>query len=90
MSDLKSNEIVKVLDVLIGNTEAIGESDEDERRLGNLETLIGVTNWCMDGLQYAMDSGQGRQEASMHKIGYTAQCALDEYREWIDGLLCNR
>ena len=86
----ESKEITKLLDVMIGKTEAVGESDEDERRLDNLRTLIDVTNWCMDGLQFAMDSGQGRPEASMREIGYTAQSALDEYRSWIDDLLCNR
>ena len=85
----ESKEITKLLDVMIGKTEAVGESCEDERRLDNLQTLIDVTNWCMDGLQFAMDSGQGRPEASMREIGYVAQSALNEYRSWIDDLLCN-
>ena len=84
---LKSNEITKVLDVLIGEVEAIGETNADERRFDNLKTLIDVTNWCLDGLQFAMDSGQGRAEASMHMIGYTAQSALDEYKTWLNELL---
>ena len=84
---LKSNEITKVLDVLIGDVEAVGETNADKRRLENLKTLIGVTNWCLDGLQYAMESGQGRVEASMHKISYTAQLTLDEYKTWLNELL---
>ena len=86
----ESKEIIKLLDTTVGKTEAVGDSIADEHRLDNLKTLIDVTNWCMDGLQYAMDSGLGRPEASMHEIGFTAQCALDEYREWIDGLLSNK
>ena len=84
---LKSNEITKVLDVLIGEVEAVGETNADERRLDNLKTLIGVTNWCLDRLQYAMESGQGRVEASMHTISYTAQLILDEYKTWLNELL---
>ncbi len=87
MGRLKSNEITKVLDVLIGEVEAVGETNADERRLDNLKTLIYVTNWCLDGLQYAMESGQGRVEASMHTISYTAQLALDEYKTWLNELL---
>lgn len=84
---LKSHEITKVLDVLIGEVEAIGETNADERRLDNLKTLIDVTNWCLDGLQFAMDSGQDRAEASMCMIGHTAQLALDEYKTWLNELL---
>ena len=63
--------------------EAVGETNEDNRRLDNLKTLIDVTNWCLDGLQFAMASGYGRPEYSMAEISYTAQCALDEYGTWI-------
>ena len=87
MGKLKSDEITKVLDALIGEVEAVGESNADERRLDNLKTLIDVTNWCLDGLEFAMESGQGRVEASMHTISYTAQLALDEYKAWLNDLL---
>lgn len=88
--EIESKEITKVLDILIGKTEATGSQIEDNRRLDNLKVLIDVTNWCMDGLQYAMDSGQGRFEVSMREIGNTAQSALIDYKEWIDGLLCDK
>ena len=87
MERLKSNEITKVLDVLIGEVEAVGETIADERRLDNLKTLIDVTNWCLDGLEFAMESGQGRVEWSMQEISYKAQGALDEYRTWLNNLL---
>ena len=83
----EAREITKLLAVTIGNVEAVGETNEDERRLDNLKTLIDVTNWCMDGLQFAMVSGYGRAEYSMAKISYTAQCALDEYGRWIADIL---
>lgn len=87
MGRLKSYEITKVLDVLIGEVEAVGDSNADERRLENLKTLIDVTNWCLDGLEFAMESGQGRVEASMQEISYTAHGALDEYKTWLNDLL---
>ena len=83
----ETREITKLLDVLIGKTEAVGETYEDECRLDNLKTLIDVTNWCLDGLQFAMESGYGRAEYSMAEISYTAQCALDEYGRWIADVL---
>lgn len=79
----KTKEITKLLNVLIGDVEAVGETNEDNSRLDNLKTLIDVTNWCLDGLQFAMASGYGRPEYSMAEISYTAQCALDEYGTWI-------
>ena len=87
MTRFEASEITKLLDVLIGKTEAVGETNEDERRLDNLKTLIDVTNWCLDGLQFAMASGFGRAEYSMAEISYTAQCALDEYGRWIADIL---
>ena len=83
----ETHEITKLLDMLIGEVEAIGETNEDNRRLDNLKTLIDVTNWCLDGLQFAMASGYGRPEWSMAEISYTAQCALDEYGKWIAEVL---
>lgn len=86
----ETKEITKLLNVLIGDVEAVGEANEDERRLDNLKTLIDVTNWCLDGLQFAMASGYGRPEYSMAEISYTAQCALDEYGMWIADILDER
>lgn len=83
----EAHEITKLLDALIGKVEAVGETNEDERRLDNLKTLIDVTNWCLDGLQFAMASGYGRPEYSMAEISYTAQRALDEYSTWITDVL---
>ena len=83
----ETNEITKLLDTLIGKVEAVGETNEDNRRLDNLKTLIDVTNWCLDGLQFAMASGYGRPEWSMAEISLTAYRALDEYGKWIAEVL---
>lgn len=76
-------EITKLLDNLIGPVEAIGETHADERIHKNLETLVDVTNWCLDGI-YQSSSTCGRPEYSMHKVGYDAKCVLGEYRRWLD------
>ena len=83
----ETKEITKLLNVMIGEVEAVGETNEDDRRLDNLKALIDVTNWCLDGLEFAMASGYGRPEWSMAEISYTAQCALDEYGKWIAEVL---
>ena len=86
----ETNEITKLLDVLIGDVEAVGETNADERRLDNLKTLIDVTNWCLDGLQFAMASGYGRPECSMKRISCTAQIALCDFETWINEILEER
>ena len=83
---LDSTEIIKVLNNLIGRTEAVGETNTDEVRLRNLKTLIDVTNWCLDGILFASETC-GRPEASMHEIGWTAKCALDDYARWLRQVL---
>ena len=83
----ETKEITKLLDALIGQTDAVGETHEDGRRLDNLKTLIDVTNWCLGELYDAMESGCGRAEYSMAKIGHTACSALDEYGKWIAEVL---
>lgn len=81
---LDSTEIIKLLNLLVGPVEAIGETNADIVRLRNLKTLIDITNWCLDGLQFANDSALGRWEASMQEIGKTANEALCSYAEWLD------
>lgn len=79
---LTENEIIKLLDNLIGPTEAYGDSAVDEKILKNLKTLIDVTNWCLDGIQQSSRT-RHNTEYSMRKIGETAYSALLEYADWI-------
>ena len=83
---LKSHEIIKVLDNLIGPTGAVGDSNVDEWRYERLKVLIDVTNWCLNGVQFA-SSACGRPEGSMHKIGWDAKCALDEWHTRLGEIL---
>jgi len=81
--DFESKEIIKLLDKLIGCTEAVGETNADEKIEQNLMTLIDVTNWCLDGI-YQSSETMGRPEYSMNKIGFRAKCALLDYKNWLD------
>lgn len=82
MNKLSSEEITKLLDILIGSVEPIGETNYDEKVLENLKTLIDVTNWCLDGIAYARDY-INRPEWSMNRVGFDAQCAMQEWAEWL-------
>lgn len=85
MRAFESKEIIKLLDHLIGNTIAVGESNADEKTLENLKVLIDVTNWCLDGVHQSSET-IGRPEWSMNLVGFTAKGALDDYRVWLNEL----
>ena len=82
MSKLESKEIIKLLEILIGDTEAIGETNHDEKALENLKTLIDVTNWCLDGIMQSSETC-GAVEYSKHLVGFHARCAIEEYMRWL-------
>lgn len=82
MEKLDSSEIIKLLDNLIGETEAVGDSSADEIILDNLMTLIDVTDWCIDGVAKSSKT-RNRQEWSMQFIGKGAFKALLRWKEWL-------
>ena len=78
--DFNSDEIIKLLDTLIGNTEAVGETNADDEALGRLEVLCEVTDWCLDGIHFASNTWN-RNEASMQRIGMTAMNYLKALKD---------
>ena len=80
MNKLSSNEIIKLLENLIGQTEAVGDSAQDKKIEENLMTLIDVTNWCLDGIMQSSETCD-KFEYSMHLVGWRAKCALTDYME---------
>lgn len=82
MRKLNSNEIINLLDNLIGQTEAVGDSALDEQVEKNLMILIDVTNWCLDGIMQSSETC-GKVEYSMHLVGWRAKCALADYLKWL-------
>ena len=82
MEKLDSGEIIKLLENLIGRTEAVGDTLTDERIEDNLMTLIDVANWCIDGVAQSSET-KNRTESSMRRIGERAFGALLEWKEWL-------
>lgn len=83
MSKLDSNEIIKLLEILIGETEAVGDSAQDKEIEKNLMTLIDVTNWCLDGIMQSAET-RDRIEYSMRIVGTRAYGAMLDYKKWFD------
>lgn len=85
---LDHDEIIKLLDNLIGATNPCGSEAEDKRRLKRLKVLIDVTNWCLLGIKQSAEY-QHCMESSVREIGQTAITTLDEYRTWLNEVLEN-
>lgn len=83
---MNDKEIIKLLEILIGQTETIGDSAVDDKIESNLKTLIDVANWCMDGVSQSA-STRHRPEYSMRKVGERAFSALCEWEEWLKELI---
>ena len=83
MANFSSDEICKIVDKLVGEVEATGESHEDARRLENLKNLIDLTDSCLDKIHLASFSST-RYEASMRKIGRYALQYLADSAEWFE------
>ncbi len=80
---MTASEIIRLLEILIGTTNAVGETNADEQIHKNLQTLIDVVNWGLESI-HTSSFTCGRPEYSMHNVGYDAKCALDEWRMWLE------
>lgn len=80
---LKSDEIIRTLDVLIGGTEPVGDEAVDEAREANLKTLIDVTNWCLDGVTSAAEHHRHSLCLSERRTAERAFGAMEEWYEWL-------
>jgi hypothetical protein len=85
---MTGSEIIKLLDIVIGSTNATGSASVDDERLKNLRVLIDVTNWCLDGIKQAAET-RHRPENSMREIGETAFGAIAEYKDWCEVVFNN-
>lgn len=83
---MNDHEIIKLLGILIGDTEAVGDSNIDKKREANLKTLIDVANWCLDGIHQSSFT-RHRPERSMRDIGERAFASLVEFREWLNDVI---
>lgn len=79
---MNAKEIIKLIDILIGGTEAVGDSAVDRTVEENLKKLIDITNWCLDGIANSATT-RHRHEGSMRVIGERAFSTMCEYHEWL-------
>lgn len=79
---LNNDELIKVVDVLIGETTAVGESNADEQIMKNLKAAIDLVDWLLDGIAESAKT-RHRFEGSMKDIGMTAFNTLNEWKYWL-------
>ena len=77
---MTSNEIIRIIDGLIGPTEPLGAIELDEERLQNLKYLIDITNWCLDGILRSAESCADLTS----KNGVLAFATMLEYKTWFE------
>ena len=85
MTKFNHNEIEKLLDTLIGNTEPVADSAIDEQINENLMLLIDTVNWCLDGVY---DAARHRKSpyGSQRVVGERAYAAMLEWKEWLENI----
>lgn len=79
---MAASEIIRLLDILIGTTQAYGSTEMDDIAFENLQVLEEITEWCLDGIQLAAQDWN-RPEASMGRIGFEAKNELIYEKDWI-------
>lgn len=83
---LTANEIIRLLNVLIGSVCPVADSSIDRSINENLMTMIEVANWM---LGYICGSASHRHSpyGSVKNIGERASAALLDWKEWIEEVL---
>ena len=71
MSNLSSDQIIDVVDALIGEIEPVGESHTDRYRKDNMHKLIDVLDCFLDNIRSVIPY-KDRTEASMKEMGESA------------------
>ena len=88
MDVFESQDIIKVLNALIGPVCATGDSAKDGVVLENLGNLIDVTTWCIENIRESAYD-RARPEDSMKRIGKKAFETLVDYHDWLERLTYN-
>lgn len=86
MSKMKSCEIIKLVDLMIGPTTAVGESNIDNEIEKNIKNAIDIVNWLLDGIAESAKT-RHRPEYSMRNIGERAFSAMCEWKDWLDNII---
>ena len=82
MRKMTPEEICKLLDILVGNTEPVADSAIDAETNENLKALIDIGNWVLDGMWYAARHRKDPYYSSQ-TVGERAYATMLEWKEWL-------
>lgn len=82
MNKMTSQEICKLLEIVVGNTEPVADSAVDPEREENLKTLIDIGDWVLDGMLYAAEHRKDPFYSSK-TIGERAYATMLEWKDWL-------
>jgi len=83
MTKMTSEEIIKLVDELIGETTACGESNADAQIDANLRKVIDVVDFLLEEVVQSAKT-RHRYEGSMRQIGERAFSAMCDWKHWLD------
>lgn len=83
MGRMTSEEICKLLEIVVGKTEPVADSAIDNEREENLKTLIDIGDWVLDGLLYASKHRKDPYYSS-RTVGERAYAAMLEWKDWLE------
>ena len=83
MARLKSDEICKLLEVLVGSTLPVADTSIDDIITQNVDTLIDISYWVIRRL-YITSEYRTSPYYSSKAIGETAYSAMMDLKEYFD------
>lgn len=83
MRKWSTDEIIKVIDAMIGRTEPAGDSSIDHVVEDNVRTLIDVMDGCLDRM-YEAAKYRKSEYGSQRDVGERAYAAMLEWRDWLN------
>lgn len=83
---MKAETVIEVVNTLIGEVDAVGETNTDEKRFENLKVAEDVCDELIVRIRCA-SIDKDRVEYSMSKIGNEAFKYLKRLKEWLDEIL---
>ena len=78
-----SEDITRLLNIIVGSSTAVGDSAADRQIAKNLEMVIDVCEWCLDRLDESAKTME-RPEGSMRDIGTHAYSYICGIKDWAD------
>lgn len=83
MRKWSTDEIIKVIDSMIGRTEPAGDCAIDHVVEDNVRTLIDVMDGCLDRM-YEAATYRKSEYGSQRDVGERAYAAMLEWRDWLN------